>query len=76
MVTDNNNSKINYFITGPQQVADKIASVEITQQLDREIKHVCVGGILMFLLQTKPDSKPSQPSHQGVQPIHYKTIKG
>ena len=32
-VTDNNNSKINYFLPGPIQDADSRASTEITQWL-------------------------------------------
>ena len=64
MVTDNINSKINYFIPGPQQEPDKMVSAEIMQQFHREFKDVftgigCFNGT--FSLHMKLDSKPYQP---------------
>ena len=37
MVTDNNNSKVNYFLPGPQQHANIQASKEIIQQLCQHV---------------------------------------
>ena len=55
-VTDNENSKINYFFPGPNQDNDKRVSPEITQQLQRDFKDVftrvgCFDGT--FSLQVK-----------------------
>ena len=41
-VTDNNDAKINYFIPGTQQEAEKRASAEITQNYI-EVSHVLSG---------------------------------
>ena len=63
MATGNKNSKINYFLPGPNQDNDKKVSIEITQQLQRDFKCAftriwCFDGI--FSLQVKPNSKPYQ----------------
>ena len=42
MVTDNINSKINYFIPGPQQEADERENIEITQ-FHREFNNTFTG---------------------------------
>ena len=59
-VTDNENSKINYFLPGPNQNNDKRVSAEITLQLQKDFKDVftrigCFDGT--FSLQVKPDGK-------------------
>ena len=54
MVIDNTNSKINYFIPGPQQEADKRAITDIMKQEHGEFKDVFTGigsFIGTFLLQ-------------------------
>ena len=63
MVTDNEPSKINYFLPGPSQDNDKKVSSGIMQQLQRDFKYVftgigCFNGT--FSLQVKLDSKPYQ----------------
>ena len=63
MVIENENSKINYFLPGPNQDNDKRASAEITLQLQRDFKDIftgigCFDGT--FSLQVKTDSKPYQ----------------
>ena len=48
IVIDNNNSKINYFITAPHQGADMKAGPEITLKLHRDLKMYSLKlGILM-----------------------------
>ena len=63
MVSDNNSNSIKYFLQGPNSDANKKASDEIKQQLQRELKHI-FNGIWYFdgtlSLQAKPDSKPYQ----------------
>ena len=47
-VIHNNNCKIKHFLAGPQQEADKKASTELIQQLQRELKYLFAGtGCLM-----------------------------
>ena len=48
MVIYNNNSKVNYFLLGPQQEADRKGITELTQQLHREFKDVFMElGVLI-----------------------------
>ena len=42
-VTDKKNSKINYFLQGPNQDADRRSSAKIMQQLHKEFKDVFTG---------------------------------
>ena len=63
IVIDNENSKVNYFLPGPNQDNDNRVITEITQLLQRDFKDVftwigCFDGT--FSLQVKPDSKPYQ----------------
>ena len=65
MVIDNENSKVKYFLPGPNQDNDKRVSTEITQHLQTDFKDVfssiwCFDGQLS--LQVKPDSKSYQAS--------------
>ena len=60
MVADNNNNKINYFLLGQCQEADRSVSVKITLQLQKEFKDVFTGVDCfygMFSLQVKVHSK-------------------
>ena len=43
VTTDNNNLKINYFLPGPSQEADKRANTKKIQQLQEELKDVFTG---------------------------------
>ena len=48
-ITGNNSSKINKFLPGPRQEADRRVSAKLTQQLQKEFKDVskaigCFGG--------------------------------
>ena len=63
MFIDKEPNTINYFLPGPNVDNDKRVSVEITQQLQRDFKHVFTGiGYFdgTFSFQAKPDSKPYQ----------------
>ena len=60
-VINNDNSKINLFLQGPGQEADKRACAEITQKLHKEFNNVfagigCFDGT--FFLQTRLRIKP------------------
>ena len=60
MVNNNNNNRIKYFLSGPNNDANKKASDEIPQQLQREVKDIFNGIKFLdgtFSLQVKPDSK-------------------
>ena len=60
IVTDNENSKLNYFLPGPNKDNDKKWSAEITQQLQRDFKDAFIrigytDGTFSFWV--KPDNK-------------------
>ena len=59
MVNENNNSKINYFLTGLQQEVGKKGSAELTEHFHRELKDEFteIGSFnVTFLMQIEVDS--------------------